>query len=282
MKGMFMLLAYLLPLAEIGLKRANPYASQKNNFKVVEGDGPCCNVTADPPCEDTVVLPHANETFDGVTFNGVYYSVRDPLYGPQDSVTGLPTEPEYLSKAYRLGLTLNQDEVLIQNWLAKLFQTLEADPGCSVTVSGTDTIIVHTGAVTMLNAKTITLDANGEVDGGATVVATQCCDIMSIYEYAANFVDVTAIAYDGTSVNTADYAYSGVPATDAATAVTAQAAIIVILDGLGLANVTATVTVDDDLELFAITFTTTTAITGPVTFDGVDAVWQETTEGFVC
>ena len=169
-------------VSEFGLNRANPHARKDNNLKIVSPDDPG---TAG---QDTLTKAAATALFiKTVTFAGEVY-VADPMIPAND--------PD-----------------AVNDFLLNIVKIWEVDAFLKITFDSGTLTVVHIGAQSITEIK---------FDDDSTITPTRVDTIKTVCDNKYMFVGDPGVFTDGTGTPAAlanvPYNYSGVPATDMATA----------------------------------------------------------------
>lgn len=257
-------LLFLTGMTEFGRKKANPHACYTNNLKL---DRNPCACTNDKVCQETFSgTLNTAATLVAATFDGVRYT------------TAMGVENLAGEQLHKPAVILANDAKAMDKFLRMVYNTKEFDPYCGVTITGTTVEVVHIGACELTSLE---FDNNGTPVVWASPV--RCCEIAAIKDFRLSVVDaVPDFSYNGSAhtPTPATYAWTGVAATDTATAATLKAQVEAALTALGVQFNTVTVTVNNVIEAYEIAYHSSN--TTPITSNAVPFVECDSYEGFVC
>lgn len=258
----------LLDKKQFGRLRGNALANPGNLVKL-SADW-CCGASSIPTCEDTYeavtsnALLVASVTIEQADGTLTVVSTTAPIKQANGKV---------ISDAF--GLIPVTDAAKLERFLWKALELYEYDIKVAVDYTGGTLSVTHIGKTRL---KTITYST------GASVQLTRCCTLVVLQVFKATVVGTIGdFGYDGDTASLANnpYEYSGIPATDTATAQILHDDVVAALNTLaGYTYERVEVSIANASGGYTIKVFT--QISTPLTIDGTAMAYCELSEEFIC
>ena len=226
---------------EFGKMRANPYALTTNNMMLTD----TCGCTDDPVCRDAILVVNPGvQTVTSIDYEGTTYTTDAPVLD--------------LDGKQRYGVlgAKTLDDPLLVDWLTAIAEIYEVNTKVVIEASGSDYMILHYGAGTFDDLV---------VSGAAVIVEDRCCDTGAFIQYRLSaegaIGDIDWNDTGAEALPNSPYAYTGVAATDEATAAQLETDLGAVLNTLAVPDlIDVEVSVDNNAGEFVMTYWTTSTV----------------------